>query len=185
MSQFELYEHIVALIKNAKSKILSHQLNDIEMYNKIKILNDSIDIMKIYKEMRKIILMPYKNTEIDDIDQRMIDTKCRLTFIKWITQIEHKLKHGIYEFKELKCSLLQAKRIEQKIVSPAIRNRRKFYNTRTRLSPDLGLKVNIWDQWYRSRVIKLGNHTLVPDINRTSNFRSPQMRTHFKSFSNF
>ena len=171
----------MSLIKNTKFQILDQQLSDADMYSKIRILTDSIDIMKIYKEMRKIISMPYN--EIDDMTRRIIDTKWRLTFIKCVTRAEHKLNHDIHEFKALKCRLLQARRIEQKIASPNTKNRRKFYNTRPKLSPDPKLTFNIWDQCYRSRSIRVGNHTLIPDIRQASTLMSPQPRSDLRSIN--
>lgn len=145
MSQFERYEYLLFILKE---KLASIRNNDYSMANtqdtsqilpNLNLKNneddkeflaiaikDSIETLKIYKELRKIISwdsdIPVSDRTAwiqnpDNAFNKFIDSKCRLTFKKWIGKILMTLSPNIIEFKELRLIWNQMRRIE-KIWSP-------------------------------------------------------------------
>ena len=145
MSQFERYEYLLFILKE---KLVSIRNNDYSMANtqdtsqilpSLNLKNneddkeflaiaikDSIETLKIYKELRKIISwdsdIPVSDRTAwiqnpDNAFNKFIDSKCRLTFMKWIGKILMTLNPNIIEFKELRLIWNQMRRIE-KIWSP-------------------------------------------------------------------
>lgn len=76
--------------------------------------------------MRKIISMSFENDEDIPPEKRrfnnmIIDDKCRLTLLKCIDRIYSIIDYDILDFREIKCLMSQIKRIENKIMSPALK----------------------------------------------------------------
>lgn len=91
MSQLQLYDHITGLMKNIKSELAANNPMD-EVRCKIMLLNECIDIMRIYREMRKIISMSFQQSidlspEQEDINVKITDQKCRLTLLKCLSKV--------------------------------------------------------------------------------------------------
>ena len=122
MKQYELWEYLVSIIKNSKHEITSNGFSE-ESMNNLKILNDWMEILKIYKEMRKIISMSFKTSEFvspEELEHNegIIDKKCRLTLIKCLTKVNNMLNYEFDIFKKIKLLCIQIKRIEERIWSP-------------------------------------------------------------------
>ena len=62
MTQNELFEHLISVIRNVKCQLISSADYE-ENRLKIRQLNDTIGTLKIYREMRKIISMSFEEGE--------------------------------------------------------------------------------------------------------------------------
>lgn len=122
MKQYELWEYLISIVKITKHEIASHSISE-QSINNLRILNDCIEVLKIYKEMRKIISMSFDNSEfvppeVAEFNECIVDKKCRLTLIKCLTNVNSLLDYGVAEFKKIKLLCTQIKRIEERIWSP-------------------------------------------------------------------
>lgn len=125
MTQNELVEHFITTLKQTKFRIANE--NNLEKWHfKLELIVQSIEAIKIYKEMRKIISMSFENDE-DILPEKLrlnnmiIDDKCRLTLLKCIDRIYSIINYDISDFREIKWLMSQIKRIENKIMSPALK----------------------------------------------------------------
>ena len=155
MKQHELWEHLISKIKSTKHEITSHDISEQSM-NNLRVLNDWIEVLKIYKEMRKIISMSFNSPEFSspeeiEFSEWIIDKKWRLTFIKWLSNVNSMLDYEIAEFKKIKLLCIQIKRIEERICSPVWIRRDKVKHMNC-------IDWN-WLKWTRKTRIK--NHALI------------------------
>lgn len=75
MKQKELVDHLIATIRTGKMA-LSDMIEVDEYRSKIRLLNDAVETMKIYKEMRKIIALSFEDDEgKQENNEHIIDKK--------------------------------------------------------------------------------------------------------------
>ena len=153
MTQYERYEYLTTCLKETLQYIRSNECSisntqdtsqifpnsssktcEDEKEWLINAVKDSITTLKIYKELRKIINWD-TNIPISDrtawiqrpdmISNKLIDSKWRLTFVKWISKILMILSPKVTEFKEIRLICNQMRRVE-KIWSP-IRSKKNIH----------------------------------------------------------